>query len=985
MPAGRELRDARSRDSVGRIFMKKESTQMRRDRMPKFLKYLSLFCVLLTGMLMFGCEGDKGDRGFPGVSTGVLAGKVTNSLTNSPVAGATLTLSPSLEGQAPITTDSNGNYSAQLPLTVYTVTVSGGALYNSQTFNAPVIAGQVTTKNIALVPKVNAAVGVAPVTNAAPGQQVTLVAVPAILNTTNPNPTYTWTQVSGPAATIANGNTATPVITLGNRAAYKQQVATVEAPRQSVDPQSDVPVFAPLNRTQVVGLTNEALVTGGEAIFQVTMTSGSDVVTQPATIRIKPLFAPQLSIRNVPVGQPLLLQGRSFTNNVTSSDVTPIPQTSWNWTITGPAGSTAKLNDPTTINPDFTPDVAGVYTLTETVSGQSLTIYAGTWQGAITGLDVNGDPTANPGTSGTLPPVTKGTVAISGCGCHYVAGDTQIGKFTRSWNVSGHSHIVSGLTANPLEKVGPTVQNITDPNGHWTPQACGPCHTVGFAQYSSTIKANGFSEVYRAEGLKIVNGPTAWSDTVKNFPRSASLMQIQCENCHGPSASPAHTTSATPATTPGNDFFARVSFSSDVCGVCHGEPTRHGKWQQWRASGHGDFETAEFEGLTFTTNPLGSINPSCGGCHTGQGFSALNTQLKNGTLTNNLSLASRTLSATALANPELVTVNLNTVQPQVCVTCHSPHNPGATSGLTDSKGNKGGVVALAGYDPFYGQTAFIGNTPLLPAGFQANGVGKGALCIVCHESRNGEPVPGQGNPTVHEDGDVNWDPTLPTFKATNYQSPHEAAQGDVLMGRNAYFVKGVRSPHSLIADTCVNCHMELMPAPQDLDPARLGTNHNFQVNIDTTTGGTNICAACHGFTGGQIQDAFNAQLTSTMNALAAKIYYIKTFNPGTGAGNFPVTDHATVTLSVVRGVPSIQVTGSANPGANTAGTAPVSLRSYLTGATYKGVTYTNGIIPVIYKSVWNVFLVTNDASEGIHNPSFSQDVLQETYMNVGAF
>jgi hypothetical protein len=936
---------------------------MRTHHMRKMLKYLSLLSALLMAVVMFGCEGDKGGQGPAGTSTGTLQGTVRNSLNQAPVAGATLTLSPTIENQAPITTDTNGNFSASLPLTVYTVTVSAPN-FASQTFTASVLAGQTTTKNISLVPTANAVVTVAPVTNATPGTAVTLKAVPQVFTNTTSHPTFHWVQTSGPAATtFSNVSSATPTIVLGNRAAYKQALAVVEAPRQSVDPNTEVAVFSRLNRTQVLGLTNEALVTGGQATFAVTMTAGGTTVTTPVTVSVRSFFVPQTSTRNVPIGQPVLLQGRSFTNNVFSSAVVPVPQTTWNWTLAVPAGSSAALNDPTTINPDFIPDVVGVYTVTESVSGQHLTIYAGTWQGAITGLDANGDPTANPVSSGTNPPVIGGNAGIIGCPCHYAPGDTQIGKFTRAWNLSGHSHIVSGLTAHLPG--GPTVQNITDPNGHWSATTCGPCHTVGFAQYSSPIKANGFSEVSRAEGFRFTFGPNAWVQTVQNFPQTASLMQIQCENCHGPSASPGHTTvgpAASPAS--GSDFFARVSWSSDVCGVCHGEPTRHGKYQQWRESGHGDFETAMFEGLTgASATSLGGINPSCGGCHVGQAFGTFNRQLQSGN-------ASRTLSGapTFAQNPQLATVNLDTVQPQVCVTCHGPHNPGTKTGS---------IVSLAGYDPTYG-TTFVGTTPLLPAGFQAAGVGKGALCIVCHESRNGEPVAGAGNPTLHENGDPNWDPNLASFKATNYATPHEAAQGDVLLGRNAYFVKGVRGPHSTIADTCVTCHMELMPAPHDIDPARLGTNHNFNININPAEGGTDICLNCHQFSGLQIQQSFVSQLSALETAIAAKIFLIKN---GTA---IPSGTTAVVNYTFQ---PSISVT--------TGGvTTTTPLKTYLAGSTYLGfnpatgtrtAVPATGLIPVIFEAVWNTALLINDSSEGTHNPRFENDVLQETYIAVSTF
>jgi len=42
---------------------------------------------------------------------------------------------------------------------------------------------------------------------------------------------------------------------------------------------------------------------------------------------------------------------------------------------------------------------------------------------------------------------------------------------------------------------------------------------------------------------------------------------------------------------------------------------------------------------------------------------------------------------------------------------------------------------------------------------------------------------------------------------TDDRAPDTAAQTDLLMGENAYFINvGQRSPHFLIEDTCTNCH-----------------------------------------------------------------------------------------------------------------------------------------------------------------------------------
>lgn len=876
----------------------------------------SAFALVSMFLLLFGCSGDNGA---PGSSTGTIKGTVTSSLTAVPVAGATVTTSPALQGAAAITTDTNGNFTANnFPIGTYQVTVAKTG-YTSQTVSVSVTTTtQPATNSIKLVPTTTAAVSVANVT-AAPGAAATLTAVPSIADGITGTPTYTWTQVSGPTMTIANATSATPAVTLPAGAATKLKLATSAGMRFSeyssagnaanaaatgkpymvVDLATDnryynsaAPagvagaVFMPFEKLMVQSFTNHDISNGTAATFQVTMTVGSYTATDLVTVNTKLPAVPNGGIRNVPVGQPVIFNAPT--------------QSAYSWSIaTAPTGSTATLNDATSRNPDFIPDVVGTYTLKEATAG-TLTLYVGTWVGAISGQDQYG-------------PTIGSTGDINSCGfCHLQTTDKEYGKFTRAWNKSGHAHIVTGLPSTLPG--GPTVQNISDPAGHWSPSGCGPCHTVGFAQYSSPIKAGGFSEVYRAESLKITNGPNAWTQTLANYPKSARLMNIQCENCHGPTGSNAHQSSQ--STSANYDFTARVNESSAVCGTCHGEPTRHGRYPQWAASAHGDYTVAQNEGP----------NQSCGGCHSYNGFDSLNKQLQGGN-------ASRTINAADWANVQ-ADIALNGIQPQNCITCHATHNPGTRSGLT------GSIVGLAGYDPTYG-TTFVGTTPLLPGGFQANGVGKGALCVVCHNSRNGEPVSGAGNPTLHEDNDANWG-TL-----TKYSGPHDAAQGDVLMGRNAYFVTGVRSKHSLIADTCVTCHMELTAAPAPYDGGGFGTNHNFGADPA-------VCAKCHGnaiTTADGVQNAFNASMVSLNTAIINAV--VRVYNAEMG------TSITAANVAISYGFPvGVTVNGTAYKPANTTK------------------------LDTLAKAIWNYGLLSNDSSQGVHNPQFAFDVLTSTMAKV---
>jgi hypothetical protein len=799
-----------------------------------------------------------------------------------------------VQGVTNITTDANGNYSVTIPNGNYTLTFAK-TNYTSQTAGTiAVVATQTKTTNISLVPAGPAVVNAgADKTGQALGAAVPLSATVEVFDPTlTGTPTFSWTQTSGPAATITGAATATPTVTLAGRSAYKDYLVQKNAVRQGLEPPAqppeeeggdqDIPIFVPLDRLMVQPINPFSLEESNASVFQVTATINGQAFTDTVSLIITPPFGPATGLRNVPIGQPVLLHGRNG-------------QVSYSWTITSaPAGSAAALNDAANQNPDFTPVVAGKYTINEATGG-SLDIYAGTWFGVFK---------------------QDGTPDDTCLACHnnVIASD----NFT-PWKATGHSMIMKNA--------------INDPAGHWSATSCGPCHTVGYNQLATAVLNGGWDQVSKAEGFTFTQGPNAWANTLSKFPNTARLSNIQCENCHGPqSGDGAHTLGLpAPGAPTATVASARVSFAGALCGSCHGEPARHGRYQEWRESGHGDYETAINEGWSGA-----AINAGCGACHVGQGFLQWYQQLANVGV--GRKIGSRTLDATSLAN--LSTLTQDQVEPQTCAVCHDPHDEGVAKGSLPGKLNNAKI-------------RITDNTSLLPAGFIANGLGRGALCITCHNSRNGEPVSGQGNPTLHEEGDINWGTKVSssgTPAGTSYASPHEAAQGDVLMGRNAYYVTGARSKHSFIADTCATCHMELTTPPAEFSSEGIfGTNHSFAASLT-------ICGSCHGsFTSGTVQESFTARLADLDKAVQRAIYKVKNgVNPPAGT-----------TIVIVFGrSPTISVNGA----------AAQTFTAYLTGV----AGLTNGFHLDIAKANWNYNLVNLDASKGIHNPSFTFEVLDAT-------
>jgi hypothetical protein len=498
------------------------------------------------------------------------------------------------------------------------------------------------------------------------------------------------------------------------------------------------------------------------------------LIKEPGAAAALASIAPRetLGIANVPVNGPVLM-------NAQGSDTL---------TLTIPGGSAAALAGPAK-TPYFTPDVVGQYVVVDTInSARSVTVYAGTWRGAITGADANNIPTPD-----------------SACtGCHSAGSD--IDKFT-PWKNSGHAGIFS--------------QNL-NAGGHYG-SSCFFCHTVGFKTGAGN---NGFDlqpnyaafaadTSYFSSATDNTRYSRMWSSA--SYSALAKETNIQCENCHGPQEQGVPgTNSAAHGDVAGKP---RVSVAGEVCGACHGEPARHGRFQQWQESAHGHANYALAQRGTAAGCP----------CHAAQGALVWMEQLVAG---NPL----RTIASGS------IDWNANTVQPQTCVVCHDPHAEGTTTTggpayseatvATNAPTRLSQMMVKAGFN--------AGDTPKLNTGFRALGVGKGGQCMICHNIRSGDigttaaggvlvkDASGFGGSYLHEDNDPVFGlgpigaVSLPSLTySTGYSSIHDFAQADVLMGHNAYFMGGsggdnsiYRSPHASITDTCVNCHMRKSPPPQ---------------------------------------------------------------------------------------------------------------------------------------------------------------------------
>lgn len=619
------------------------------------------------------------------------------------------------------------------------------------------------------------------------------------------------------------------------------------------------------------------------------------------------------------------------------------------WTLAAvPTGSKSALSNATTRNASFTPDIVGKYTVRE--GSKSMDVYAGTWVGAISGgtEDAKGLPSVKPADNCTV--------------CHSVPAIAP-DMFT-AWAKTPHATFfatgLNGLTSN-----GST---------------CVSCHTVG-ADPAPLAQNNGFDDLAKANGWvyplvkKISNWAGMWSDA-KSAP-VARMSNIQCENCHGPNSGDPHKTTQTVGLTG-----LRTSLDASVCASCHASGTGHHNYSEWQQL---DPDTGYGHSKSASGNSSFTGSGSCARCHTAEGFLIYLDQLTAGNI--------GSLPSTVMATK----VTADTAHSVTCAACHDPHD-GSVSGIRFDNPSKPGV-------PSSTQLRVFGDTKLLPSGFAVSGYGAGALCVVCHNSRNGAQSGSTTATYLHEDGE-----TYNGGNPTGYSAPHQAAQGDVFAGRNAYFLGAGAQPmlskHANVQETCVGCHMTLNPQTHLSHGTAATSKHVFFIR-DQDKG--KVCARCHGTTDGEalvksIEDglaALGAKMTNSVKAkldaatAVAPVYFKNVYLVDDKGAILRSSANAEVQASFVYDgsnkyakVENTEVHGQigqtytlTNPVTFTVGGVNYTVKSFEVGigSIFSNSAMTTNVYALsgnMVRAGWNYYLIEGDQSKGIHNPSFATSVIR---------
>jgi Doubled CXXCH motif (Paired_CXXCH_1) len=234
----------------------------------------------------------------------------------------------------------------------------------------------------------------------------------------------------------------------------------------------------------------------------------------------------------------------------------------------------------------------------------------------------------------------------------------------------------------------------------------------------------------------------------------------------------------------GNTNFITKTVNSGDCNQCHDAPSHHIYGTEWYASRH-----------ALTTGP-GSAN--CSGCHSAVGFI---NRMNGQTFTN---------------------------QPFASISCQACHEPHGDTAPTNNPHLLRNLTAVT-----------------MPDGTVITNAGEGAICLQCHQNRNGSAT---NQLVAYPKGQSTW------FGGSS-MGAHDNPQGDMIEGLNAFTYSQTipSSPHrSAVTNLCVGCHMQPLGASDPGLYVAGGHTWNMSYSVVATNGVTNVvdkvdvCVQCHG-------------------------------------------------------------------------------------------------------------------------------------------
>ncbi len=873
------------------------------------------FDVTCGGSTQVVCNGATGVNGS---STGTVAVTVTDS-TSAQLVGATLATVPAT---ATATTVAAGTASLTLPIGTYTVKVSKSGLSTFSQANVVVNSGATVNLTGSLGPGVPFAlirvVGVSgndgdTDERVVPGASGNLTIVPDATNGATVTTDGGFGSVKPGDALFLNATTANATVNSIVRTVTSSTSITV----------ASTALVAEAGTVPYAALPDPAVASWRLGRTRLTKGNGATASAYDAKIVTN-------GQRNVAIGTYVYLVGADTTDTAWNAGTTG-DITGWSWTLSpanggvnnlefsatgvtnggAVAGTTPRAwsSTPQTRWARFMPTVPGEYVvdLTATVTGGAartdrIVIYAGTFVGEA-----------------------------QCAGCHSnpdVVGETK--AVYADFLLTGH--------ATKFENTYSMYSASSD--------YCTGCHTTAFDQAAGN---GAFDDRLRLAGWDPVQSSAIyWMKASGRYPTIADflsdpntldaqqLMNIQCEECHGPGSN--HP-----------DAASHMSLGDDACKQCHSAQP-----PQWEMSAHAK-APAEF-------SQAGS--PDCARCHTGQGFVVGQDHGQTLVFPNDATDA----TPANMFEP-------GNAQPIGCGACHDPHKftngyyvdtsvtPNVERECTDGIWiDNSGVSHQCKSDQLRFEGAITTTN-----GYVFN-AGKAGDCAKCHNSRRDQTyrtqfMSGLQTRAFHDNPQVDMLTGHMTSVAVGYEYPGKTYGN---------------SPHRTQAkDACVTCHMSSAAS----GAACSGSNPCADPGETCVVShGVGSCAA-QNYGGHTYEMAWTDQGGNEHQ-------HTQVCNTCHGAG--AITDFNVD--------PSVVGHDDLDCDANTTGVQDdisgllTQLANCLVAAN-SNLTMTNGELNINGKvaggttqqrqAMWNYSFVLNDGSSGIHNTTYAAELLWDSLADMG--
>lgn len=631
-------------------------------------------------------------------------------------------------------------------------------------------------------------------------------------------------------------------------------------------------------------------------------------------------------LSNVGIGEKVYLAGAGLKTGSTASSTV----SDWVWTLTPPDDSSAALSNGTSQIANFTPDIAGTYTINYTATENKSD---GT-TAAITGsLTVTASSFVGVGTmADATPDEDEGQ-----CGACHNGGEAA--DITSEWQATGH--------ASMFQQVIGYYKSYAAASAPY----CWECHTTG---YNTSATNGGFDDLVTAAGYSFPSAGTTWSQFTADNPTLTPLTNIQCENCHGPGADHKGDTSR----------IAKVVWNSGICGKCHPQE------KEWKVSVHNSTGVIGGRGAYQSYWVGSATSAACVRCHTSGGFeqevagethsaqNAYDYGVGCAACHDPHSIAADTPSGGATS----VSGNDST---QLRIKGLVTMKDAVTASDTPTQVDVGkAAVCYSCHDGFYAYDEQDCDS-------DGDGIAD-ALCTTIdqaatqyfrtpHNNVQALVLEGKGAITAFSSSAYNFTLTENSFHTSDLFTLRNGSGNSSLSNDN---------------DKCVTCHMGTTPEAEDEGYLKVG-GHTWNMEngeVKFTAG----CTSCHttisdfnrtaraDYDGDGDVEGIQDEIKGLLLALSTKIRAIDATNISSTSGTTQAEDGAIT-------VASLSYSGSKS---NT--TSPDTCSSVATPADYKACTMASANID-LRRAAYNHNLIANDGSLGVHNAAFAVQLLQKTY------